>query len=131
MAQEKEYITLIDENNKEIQFELLFSFNSQEYNTRYLFVVDPSDETGNSALVFKMDENGNVTTVDDSSSSETDYINKIFDDYQNGILNPVEDEHCEDEDCSKHHHHCGHDCTCTTGDCSDCSQVDCPDSNCK
>lgn len=118
-------LTFEDENGKQITYELLFSIVYPKTNTRYIYVLDPEDESKSTVLVFSCDDDGNVVSADlDNDKELEEFINKTFEAYQNGELYPVgeydseiQDEEKEEEGENKKFG-CSCDCSC---DCDHCS----------
>ncbi len=131
MADKENVITLVDEQGQEQDFELLFSIVYKKTNTRYIYLIDPNDKSEETVVVFSVDDDGNVETVDDSEDDDLrEFIQDTFAAYQNGDLVPVnedgeveeiEEEHhcccgkhehdeehhcCKDENKQEHTHHC-------------------------
>lgn len=118
MSKKENIITFEDEQGNGIDFELLFSIVYKKTNVRYLYVLDPNDKTGETVIVFSLDDQGNVETVDDSEDDDLrEFIQDTFAAYENGDLVPVdEDGELEEEEeeheccCGKHEHENEHHC---------------------
>ncbi len=119
MADKENVITLVDEQGQEQDFELLFSIVYKKTNTRYIYLIDPNDKSEETVVVFSVDDDGNVETVDDSEDDDLrEFIQDTFAAYQNGDLVPVNEdgevEEIEEEEhhccCGKHEHDEDHHC---------------------
>lgn len=118
MANKENVITLVDEQGEEQDFELLFSIVYKKTNTRYIYLIDPNDKSEETVVVFSVDDEGNVSTVDDSEDDDLrEFIQDTFSAYQNGDLVPV-NEDGEVEEIEEEHHCCchekdeDHECNC-------------------
>ncbi len=58
-----------DENGNEVEVEILFTFESEDYKKQYVVFVDPQS-TGEEAFVYAYDENGNLFEITDSKEFE-------------------------------------------------------------
>jgi len=131
----KHYIVLTDEDGKDTKVELLFSIVYKKTNTRYLYVVDPGDDSA--VIIFSSDEEGNLESVaeDNITPELKEFLEDTFQAFQNGDLAPVEDgeegeeeEIEEDEEEDEEHHCCcceGDSCTCGEEDKDDNKEHDC------
>ncbi|MBQ1439647.1 MAG: DUF1292 domain-containing protein [Solobacterium sp.] len=62
-------ITLSDENGKEVEMEILLTFDDEEKGIHYVLIhsSDPNDDT---VLPYRYDEDGNLEPVDDPEGFE-------------------------------------------------------------
>ena len=69
-------IIVIDENNNEIEMEILFTFEDENFNKNYVLYVDPNDESGE-VFVSVYDESGTLSEITDEK--EWEMIEEVFD----------------------------------------------------
>lgn len=122
---EENFLTVVDENGNEVLCEILFTFDSDEFNKSYVFYVpletkDEDDEVEVQCSAYIASEDGTVgELLPIESDEEWDMIEEVFNTY---IAN-MEDEDFDDEEydedddecCCGHHHHHGEDddeCCC-------------------
>ena len=99
-------IVVTDENGKERSLEVLFTFNSEETNKKYVLYYDPTEEQP-TVFASSFDDEGHLFEVE--SPEEWDMIEEVF----HSFMAQDEEEH-ECGGCGCHHHHdedheCCHD----------------------
>lgn len=99
-------IVVTDENGKERSLEVLFTFNSEETNKKYVLYYDPTEEQP-TVFASSFDDEGHLFEVE--SPEEWDMIEEVF----HSFMAQDEDAH-ECGGCGCHHHHdedheCCHD----------------------
>lgn len=73
---ENNMFTVIDENGKEIEMEILLTFRNDEYNKDYVVYFDPKDEEELvDLMVSSYDDNGNLFPIEDDK--EYDIIEEV------------------------------------------------------
>ena len=68
-------IVIIDENDKEIEMEILFTFDSEEYKRQYVLYINPEDESGEVFVSGYTDE-GELLEIKDEK--EWEMIEEVF-----------------------------------------------------
>ena len=68
-------IVIIDENDKEIEMEILFTFDSEEYKRQYVLYINPEDESGEVFVSGYTDE-GELLEITDEK--EWEMIEEVF-----------------------------------------------------
>lgn len=105
-------IQVVDSEGKEIEFEVLFTFNSEDNEKKYVLYYDPTLEESN-VYASVYDEEGNLFEIDDPE--EWKMIEEVFHSFM-----AEQEEHDHEHDCGcgcgedhHHHHHHGDDeCGC-------------------
>lgn len=125
-------IQVVDDQGNEIEFEVLFTFDSEENGKKYVLYYDPNqEETSVFASVY--DDEGNLFEIE--SPEEWEMVEEVFQSFMADEEESEEETCCggkhhdEDHECcgGKHHdedHECcggkhhgeGHEC-CGHGDC--------------
>ncbi|NMB17976.1 MAG: DUF1292 domain-containing protein [Erysipelothrix sp.] len=72
---EEKRIVIIDENDKEIEMEILFTFDSEEYKRQYVLYINPEDESGEVFVSGYTDE-GELLEITDEK--EWEMIEEVF-----------------------------------------------------
>jgi len=75
-------IVIIDENNNEYLMNILFTYENEDRNSKYVFVYDKSDEE--SVYAFKYNENGELIEIEDED--ELEEVNEVLEAYNNDEL---------------------------------------------
>ena len=118
---EVEKLTIIDEDGKEIEFDILFTFEDESADKAYVLYYDSeAEEPVVYASIY--DEDGNLFEIDDPK--EWDMVNEMFEtfmendeDDEDSDDDDDEDEDDEDEDSDD-----DEECDCCEGEdgCGDC-----------
>lgn len=66
---------IYDENNNEIEMEILFTFNNEEYGKDYVLYFDPTD-TSDEVFVSSYDAEGNLYGIEDEN--EWNMIEEVY-----------------------------------------------------
>lgn len=77
MNNEKELI-VIDDKGNEIPMEIVYIFEDEESHQKYVFYIDPSDESGE-VFVSGYDDEGNLRPIDDPA--EWTKLDAVFETY--------------------------------------------------
>lgn len=72
---EENKIVVVDENEKEIEMEILFTFENDEFKRKYVLYVNPKDETGEVFVSVYTDE-GELLEISDEK--EWEMIEEVF-----------------------------------------------------
>lgn len=72
---EENKIVVVDENVKEIEMEILFTFENDEFKRKYVLYVNPEDETGEVFVSVYTDE-GELLEISDEK--EWEMIEEVF-----------------------------------------------------
>lgn len=72
---EENKIVVVDENEKEIEMEILFTFENDEFKRKYVLYVNPEDETGEVFVSVYTDE-GELLEISDEK--EWEMIEEVF-----------------------------------------------------
>ena len=72
---EENKIVVVDENEKEIEMEILFTFENDEFKRKYVLYVNPEDETGEVFGSVYTDE-GELLEISDEK--EWEMIEEVF-----------------------------------------------------
>lgn len=127
--EDKNQFTFIDENGKEVLCEILFAFESKEFNKEYVifYPVNMEDFGLNEPQLMA----GSVTIGEDNKAnienvtSEEEWqmldemVNKFFDEYEKEVGHSCGCGHDHDHDHEHHHHHDhdhDHECNCNHDD---------------
>ena len=86
---EENSIVVIDESGKEINMEIVFTYEDEELGKNFVFYFDPSQEDGE-VFVSCYDEEGNLSPVEDPE--EWKKLEVIFEDY---VLTHEENENAK------------------------------------
>lgn len=101
------------EDGQELEMEILFTFDSEEFGKSYVYFFNPEDEEGEVG-VMSYDEEGNLENITDEK--EWDMIEEVFDTFMDEINGADEEHHHEEgEECGcgcGHHHHEDGECHC-------------------
>ena len=109
---EVEKLTIIDEDGKEIEFDILFTFEDESADKAYVLYYDgEAEEPVVYASIY--DEDGNLFEIDDPK--EWDMVNEMFETF---MENDEDDEDDEDEDSDDDDEEC--DCCEGEDGCGDC-----------
>jgi len=133
---DENYLTVVDENGNEVLCEILFTFDSDEYEKSYVLYVpvetkdeDEDVEVLCSSYVAQEDEKiGELMPIEDDE--EWEMIEEVFNTYVNGMdededYDDEDEEDEDDHDCCCNHNHddeecCHHDeeenCGCHHGE---------------
>lgn len=68
-------IVVIDANNNEVEMEIIFTFDNEDYNKSYVVYTDPNDESGES-FVSAYHEDGTLEEIVDDA--EFEMIQEVF-----------------------------------------------------
>ena len=99
-----ETIQVVDENGKELEFKILFTFDNEDNGKSYVLYYDANEEEPE-VYSSIYDEDGNLYPIE--SQEEWDMIGEVFNSFM------AEDHECccgEDHDhdcCCEHDHECG------------------------
>lgn len=97
-------ITVIDASGKEIEMEVLFTFDNPETGKKYVLYLDPTQEEMN-VFASRFDDEGNLFEVE--TPKEWEMIEEVF----NSFVQEREAEHQEGHTCcGGHGHEDGHEC---------------------
>lgn len=77
MANNENQIIITDAEGKEHLMEILFTYDNEERNTKYVFFYDPSDEEN--IIVMRYNENGELEDIDDDE--EYSEVEEVFNAY--------------------------------------------------
>ena len=114
MSNKENHLTFIDEQGNEVLCEILFTFNSEEFNKNYVlfYPVGSEDEDGNievMAASYVEGEDGTCGELSDiTSDEEWALIEEMLESFAEGDCDCEDcDEECEDEEhcCCCHHDH--------------------------
>ena len=72
---EENKIVVVDENEKEIEIEILFTFENDEFKRKYVLYVNPEDETGEVFVSVYTDEG---ELLENSDEKEWEMIEEVF-----------------------------------------------------
>lgn len=72
---ESNHLFVIDESGNEIEMEVLFTFDNDETNKKYVLYFDPNDESGE-VFASIYDDEGNLTPVE--SEEEWAMVEEVF-----------------------------------------------------
>lgn len=105
-------IQVTDENGKELEFDVLFTFNSDETGKKYVLYYDATEEAPQVySSIF--DDEGNLFPIE--TPEEWDMIEEVFssfvaqdDDNHECCCNDNDDHEC----CHGENHDDGHECCC-------------------
>ena len=126
MEKEKQ-LTFIDENGNEILCEILFTFESQEFNKNYVLFYpvseDDSDDIEVMAASYVTSENGEGELQPVETDEEWDLIEDVLAQFEEGDLEHDHECGCGHDHDHDHDHECDCDCDC---DCED-EDCDCED----
>ncbi|MFV0254907.1 MAG: DUF1292 domain-containing protein [Erysipelotrichaceae bacterium] len=75
-----ETLYVIDEKGNEVEMQILFTFESEEYNKSYVLFFDPNDTAGE-IHAYSYDEAGNLNSIEDQA--EWAMIDEVLETYQN------------------------------------------------
>ena len=85
-AQEENLITLVDDNGNETLYEVLFTFESEDYGKYYILLIpagsEPEEQVDVLAFSFNPDEDGEATDAelfDIESDEEWDMVEGVLD----------------------------------------------------
>ena len=85
-AQEENLITLVDDNGNETLYEVLFTFESEDYGKSYILLIpagsEPEEQVDFLAFSFNPDEDGEATDAelfDIESDEEWDMVEGVLD----------------------------------------------------
>lgn len=113
-------MTLIDNDGKEVEMYILFTYKDEEKGNQYVFYMNPKDENAET-YVSRYDDDGNIFEV--TEESDWEMLENVFNDFmehqEGGCSCGCEDGqcHCEDGECDcdgeceEGHHdcHCKHE----------------------
>jgi len=112
---EVEKLTIIDEDGKEIEFDILFTFEDESADKAYVLYYDSeAEEPVVYASIY--DEDGNLFEIDDPK--EWDMVNEMFETF----MENDEDEDSADDEDSDDDEDDEEECDCCEGEagCGDC-----------
>lgn len=128
MEKEKQ-LTFIDEDGNEILCEILFTFESEEFNKNYVLFYpvseDDSDDIEVMAASYVSSENGEGELEPVETDEEWELIEDVLAQFEER-----EEEHDHECGCGHDHHHHDHECECEDDedcDCEDEEDCDCED----
>lgn len=109
-------LTYVDENGNEVLCEVLFTFNSEEFNKNYVlfYPVGSEDEDGGinvmAASYVELEDGtaGELQNVE--TDEEWDLIEEMLESFANEEECDCEECDCEECDCEEHEHE--HECCC-------------------
>jgi len=112
MSNKENHLTFIDEQGNEVLCEILFTFNSEEFNKNYVlfYPVGSEDEDGSievMAASYVESEDGTCGELQDvTTDEEWELIEEMLESFSECDCEDCEEE-CEDEDhcCCCHHDH--------------------------
>ena len=115
-------MTIIDEQGNETLCQILFTFESEEFNKKYVLFYpiesDEDDEENIAVMAASYTEDGEgigqLHEIEDEA--EWRYLEQVLADFEDSVL--MDDE--EEEENHHHHHHHDHDHNC----CEDCEDDD-------
>lgn len=115
-------LTIIDEYGNETLCQILFTFESEEFNKKYVLFYpiesDEDDEENIAVMAASYTEDGEgigqLHEIEDEA--EWRYLEQVLADFEDSVL--MDDE--EEEENHHHHHHHDHDHNC----CEDCEDDD-------
>ena len=115
-------LTIIDEHGNETLCQILFTFESEEFNKKYVLFYpiesDEDDEENIAVMAASYTEDGEgigqLHEIEDEA--EWRYLEQVLADFEDSVL--MDDE--EEEENHHHHHHHDHDHNC----CEDCEDDD-------
>lgn len=115
-------LTIIDEQGNETLCQILFTFESEEFNKKYVLFYpiesDEDDEENIAVMAASYTEDGEgigqLHEIEDEA--EWRYLEQVLADFEDSVL--MDDE--EEEENHHHHHHHDHDHNC----CEDCEDDD-------
>lgn len=82
-------LIIIEDDGTQKEMEILFTFESEENNKKYVLFTDPNDESGES-FACSYDEDGNLEQIEDPK--EYDMIEEVFNTFVDEIEGVDEDE---------------------------------------
>ena len=112
MSNKENHLTFIDEQGNEVLCEILFTFNSEEFNKNYVlfYPVGSEDEDGNievMAASYVEGEDGTCGELQDiTSDEEWALIEEMLESFAEG---DCDCEDCDCEECDEDEEHC---CCC-------------------
>ena len=112
MSNKENHLTFIDEQGNEVLCEILFTFNSEEFNKNYVlfYPVGSEDEDGSievMAASYTESEDGTCGELQDvTTDEEWELIEEMLESFSECDCEDCEEE-CEDEEhcCCCHHDH--------------------------
>lgn len=119
---DENYLTIVDENENEILCEILFTFDSDEYEKSYVYYVpvETTDEDEDvevlcSSFIPQEDDSiGELTPIEDDS--EWEMIEEVFNTYVDNMedTDDLDDEEDTEDHCCCGHNHDdeNHECSC-------------------
>ena len=87
---ESNHLFVIDESGNDIEIEVLFTFDNDETNKKYVLYFDPNDESGE-VFASIYDDEGNLTPVE--SEEEWAMVEEVF----GAFVSDVNDEEDNEE----------------------------------
>ena len=108
--QEKNTITMEDEEGNKFEVEILFSYEDESTKKVYVFLVDYTDNT---IIIGELKDDNSVYIL--GPDTDDDLKNKLQAVYNDFVRQAYSDEESECSGCNHHHHH--HDGECCEGDC--------------
>lgn len=103
-------IIIIDEEGKEVEMEVLFTFQSDQTNKQYVLYFNPEDEQQGNVFVSSYTEDGDLEPITDES--EWEMIEEVFNTF---VSEQTDHDHKHDHDCNcghNHDHDHDHECEC-------------------
>lgn len=112
MNENQNQLTIFDDNGNEILCEILFTFDSEEYNKSYVLYVpvetkDDEEDVEVLCSAYVPEEDGSVgQLLPIENDDEWAMVEEIFNTYL-GMDEDFDedDEDCDDDCCCGHHHH--------------------------
>ncbi len=124
---DENYLTVVDENGNESLCEILFTFDSDEFEKSYVFYVpvetkDDDEEIEVLCSSYVQEEDGSIGQLSPiENDDEWDMVEEVFNTYMNNMEEDedyfdddedFDDDECccdhdheSDDDCCKHHQH--------------------------
>lgn len=107
---DENYLRVVDEEGNEILCEILFTFDSDEFEKSYVFYVpvETTDDEDVEVLcsAYEPEEDGSIGKLTPiESDEEWDMVEEVFDTYMNNMDEDDDyDDDFEDEECCCHNH---------------------------
>lgn len=89
MLETSNFLEVEDENGQVIKMEILFTFDSDEYNKKYVVYFDAENDEAEDIFVSEYDEEGNLFPIE--NEKEWDMIEEVI----NTFMEDEEDEEIE------------------------------------
>ncbi len=111
MEKEREYFVVTDEEGKEINCEIIMTFNSDEFAKSYVVYQIVGDESGEYfAASYNPDDGDEGKLGQIESEAEWDFVEEVLESYLDDLEDETdEDADAVDEDEEEDHEHCEHE----------------------